>query len=294
MTEDFLPPDYDVPGGSANYLKFRQGPPTVFRVLAPPIRGSLLWITRDGRDVPIRKREGIEFSAAELKSAQRGRDGKPSPPRHFWAMPVWNLERVQVLEIVQATIQRAIHSLTKNPKWGSPLRYDLVVERSDATGKTVYVTTPSPPEPMDAQAEQAWAELQLNGFDLSRLYDGGDPFGQRQTTATSSDPWDPETAPAFDVARDATGAVAPAAQQDLRENERKRFFALLRAALAVNAPGIVPAHVEDFQVGHLARVALLGRLLNTSTPEPLAMSVQEWREVNQALEKRVVAKAGAA
>jgi hypothetical protein len=36
---------------------------------------------------------------------------------------------IQVLKLKQKTIQRAIEAYTKNPKWGNPLDYDLMVEK---------------------------------------------------------------------------------------------------------------------------------------------------------------------
>ena len=162
---DFLPTSYTVPDKSNGYMKFRQGE-NRFRILASPILGYEWWIDEDGKRKPMRVRMNgrvpIEFA---------------DTTKHFWAMPVWNYEiqQVQILEITQKGLQKTLASLAKHPKWGTPLGYDLLVERSGEGLETEYSLTPEPKEALDPEIQTVFNRLTIN---LEALYDGADPFAE--------------------------------------------------------------------------------------------------------------------
>src|SRR3989304_1467359 len=127
MSEEFIPEGYSVKSGDSNYMKFEKGE-NRFRILEKPIIGYEIWI--DKKPLRFRLNEAIPHEKAD-KAASQVEDGRAFV-KEFWAMPVWDYktESVRILEITQKRILKAIETLARNAKWGSPLGYDLVVTRS--------------------------------------------------------------------------------------------------------------------------------------------------------------------
>jgi hypothetical protein len=170
---DFLPKDYETPEIPSHFMELEEGTNT-FRVLASAIVGYKWWVDdgQQGRR-PVRVRTADEVPE-EVKNATE----KRAQAKHFWAFPVYNYhtKSIQVLEIKQQTIMRAIEAFVKNPKWGNPQRYDLMIEKVKTGNRdwdVEYSVIPEPPSPIDAGI----AELAKNvPVRLEALYDGGDPF----------------------------------------------------------------------------------------------------------------------
>jgi hypothetical protein len=173
---DFLPEGYTIPSNS-KYMKFQEGV-NLFRFLAKPIMGREFWKT-DPKDVtkrtPIRRRMDESISVSELEINPKS--GKIDDAQHFWAMPVWNYKEkmVQILEIKQKGILEAIKSYVENPKWGSPLEYDITVTKSGSGMETKYLTDHDPKEPLDAEIKKAWDSTKIN---MEALFKGEDPFAE--------------------------------------------------------------------------------------------------------------------
>jgi hypothetical protein len=170
---DFLPKGYETPASEQNYMEFEEGTNT-FRVLSPAIVGYE-WFedTKEGGRVPRRVRTDEEVPA-EVRNATNDRDRA----KHFWAFTVYNYktESIQVLKIKQKKIQRAIEAYIKNPKWGNPQRYDLVIEKVKTGSRdwdVEYTVIPEPPTPLD----EGIAELaKFVPVRLEAMYKGEDPF----------------------------------------------------------------------------------------------------------------------
>lgn len=183
MSEPWLPESYEVPQGPSKYLKFKTGT-TLIRILASPIAGWEGWKEIDGKATPVRRHEEAEFKMNDVDD--------PSKIKHFLAMPVWNYaeRRVQVLEITQKTIQRPMEKYSRNKQWGSPLDYDFAIESSGQGKDTEYTVIANPKNEIDSDALMAWNEIKPN-FDLNRLFDNGDPFGDE--AANTNDYLEPTT-----------------------------------------------------------------------------------------------------
>lgn len=168
---DFLPKDYDIPSSGNNYMRFSEQGEHRFRIMNKPILGYEGWITlRDGSKKPVRKRMDEDFRIEEIDN--------PDEIRHFWAMVVWNYKenRLQVLEITQKTIQKAIKAITQDDDWGNPVGnngYDIVVTRSGEGFDTEYQVTPKPKKALDKEVVEAYKKAKIN---VEALYSGDDPF----------------------------------------------------------------------------------------------------------------------
>lgn len=165
--------EYSIPKTPTLYLKFEENETgTEFMPLDSAIVGWEYWNT-EGK--PVRSPEPFDETPEDI----RKNNGKPEPIKHFWAFPVWDFQdkKVKVLEITQKTIMTAIRDYTKNPKWGKPImKYSFTVKRDDSGDITRYSIMANPSDTIDLQIEEAWDTAKEQGFDITRLYDGGDPF----------------------------------------------------------------------------------------------------------------------
>ena len=170
---DFLPKGYETPESEQRYMELEEGQNT-FRILSPAIVGYEWWEdTGEGGRVPRRVRTAEEVPS-EVRNAAESRN----QARHFWVFTVYNYhtQSIQVLELKQKKIQRAIEAYTKNPKWGNPMGYDLTIEKVKTGSRerdVEYHVIPEPPTPLDEGIAELATHIPVR---LEALYDGEDPF----------------------------------------------------------------------------------------------------------------------
>jgi hypothetical protein len=157
---DFLPENYETPQGAGSYMKFQQGE-NKFRILSKPVIGWLDWKDK------VPHRFGYKNKPAQPLGEQ--------PIKHFWAMVVFDYtdKQVKILEITQATIQKAIEHLAKDEDWGSPGDYDLKVTKTGQDKATEYNVNPSPKK---AVSEDIKAACKAKPCNLESLFKNGDPW----------------------------------------------------------------------------------------------------------------------
>lgn len=167
--------EYSVPKTEKQYLSFEEGE-TEFLPLAGAITGYQYW-NKAGK--PVRSSEAFDEVPDDIRD---GKDGRPEKIKHFWAFPVWDCSpkaviKIKVLEITQKTIMKSILSYTRNAKWGSPvMKYSLTVNRDESGDITAYTVMANPIGDIPNEVVEKWDMAKANGFDLTRLYTGGDPF----------------------------------------------------------------------------------------------------------------------
>jgi hypothetical protein len=170
---EFLPKGYETPESEQRYMELAEGTNT-FRILAPAIVGYEWWEDAGNGDRVPRRVRTAEEVPAEVRNATQSRD----KAKHFWAFPVFNYatNTIQVLELKQQTIMRAIEAFIKNPKWGNPQGYDLTIDK-DKTGSrdwdVEYNVIPEPPSPLDEGIAELAKHVPVR---LEAMYEGQDPF----------------------------------------------------------------------------------------------------------------------
>jgi hypothetical protein len=172
---DFLPKDYQAPEVQSNYMTLEEGLNS-FRVLSPAIVGYEWWIEKEaeGRR-PVRVRT-LEEIPDEVQQATDSRQRA----KHFWAFAVYNYQTqtIQILEIKQKTVMRAIEAFVKNPKWGDPQNFDLQIEkvRTGSQDRDVeYNVIPEPPSTLDEGIVELAKSVPVR---LEAMFDGEDPFAE--------------------------------------------------------------------------------------------------------------------
>lgn len=180
---NFLPNDYQVPDKAGNYMRLQDGANRI-RILGSAIVGWEGWKTQsDGSNKPVRKRLNEQFPMNEVDDEDR--------VKHFWAFPVWNYkeERVQILELTQKSIQKAIKALVADDDWGTPTGYDLVITRSGQKLDTEYQVQPKPAKELDKEIVNQYQEMNIN---LEALFTNDDPFANTEEIVN------PDEVPGFD------------------------------------------------------------------------------------------------
>ena len=171
----FIPQDYKIPSES-RYFKFQSGE-NDFRVMSSAIVGFEYW-TEDKK--PVRLREMWKKKPTDIKVEANG-SYRTKP---FWAFVVWNYEvnAIQIMQITQTTIMRAIKALVDNKKWGDPKDYDLTITRTGEGLKTEYSIVPSPKNEVQAEIAEEFKNKPVN---LEALFLGEDPFDESIQPKTS-------------------------------------------------------------------------------------------------------------
>ena len=169
---DFLPKGYETPEIPSHYMELEEGQNT-FRILSRAIVGYEWWVDGENGRKPVRVRTADEVPE-EVKNAVENR----ARAKHFWAFTVYNYQTksIQVLEIKQQTIMRAIEAFLKNPKWGNPQRYDLIIEKVKTGSRdwdVEYSVIPEPPTQLDAGIAELAKMVPVR---LEAMYEGEDPF----------------------------------------------------------------------------------------------------------------------
>ena len=161
----FLPDDYTPPLLAAgHYMKLVQGKNT-FRIIGSAIVGWVWWTEEDGKRKPTRSKTKPSNSEFEEK------------PKHFIAFPIWNHEAecIQIFEVTQSSIRDQLLEFSRDPDWGDPKKYDIVIARDGEGLETTYATLPKPPAGL-SEAAIALIKEKLPLINLEALYDGDDPF----------------------------------------------------------------------------------------------------------------------
>ncbi len=162
MSTAFLPHDYEAPRTAGSYMKIQDGENRI-RILSSPVLGWEEWVDRR----PVRYR--YEDKPDSWYDPAR-------PGKHFWAFIVWNYaeERIQILQVTQASVRRDLEKLSKDSDWGAPFFYDVKIHRSGKDLKTKYQVTPLPRKPVADHVVEAFNENRCN---LDALFSGDDPYG---------------------------------------------------------------------------------------------------------------------
>jgi hypothetical protein len=158
---NFLPEEYKMPQAESRYLKFVKGD-NIFRIMSSPIVGWIDWADKTPHRFRINNKPAFSLDPK----------GKI---KHFWAMIVWNYatKQIEILEITQSGIQKAIKNLADDKDWGSPLNYDIRVTREGDGLETEYSINPKPHTKLSDEVTNAFMETPVN---LEALYESENPF----------------------------------------------------------------------------------------------------------------------
>ena len=158
--QDFFPDEIKTEATS-NYTRFANGKTRV-RMLGTPVFGWETW----------KDKKPVRFELDQKIPVEKiGEDGV----KQFMAIKVYNynLGCVQVMQITQKTILKAIKDYSKNSDYGNPTGYDIEVTKTGEGMGTKYTVIASPPKPLTAEVKKADDETEV---EVQLLLIGSDPF----------------------------------------------------------------------------------------------------------------------
>lgn len=101
------------------------------------------------------------------------------PVKFAIAVPVFNyeLEKVQVLQLTQVSLQRELDQISQMEEYEDLLSVDFVLSVGKAVTPDMYSLRPVPRKAGSQKAiDAAWNAAVTEGFDIHRLLLGGNPF----------------------------------------------------------------------------------------------------------------------
>jgi len=180
---NFFEKGHEIPEKRNQFMKLEYGKNRL-RFVGNPVSGFIFFgkvVREDGSETskPFRKREADgEFSIEEMinRNVRMNKDGEMESQKYFIASLVYNYqkEKLQVLEITQKSILKALKSYIESEEYGHPSGYDLTVEKKGEGLNTEYTVVVSPPKPLSHEIETALEEVSC---DLDKIFDGEYPLG---------------------------------------------------------------------------------------------------------------------
>lgn len=159
----WFPEGYEAPVAESDFYKLEDGDNT-FRILSKPVMGYEYW-SQDEK--PHRQKENWVEVPADIR---KDKTGKNTKIKHFWNFLVFNYKTnsVQSFEITQTTIMKALKALIENPKWGSPEKYDITINKTGKDLLTKYAVVPNPHTELTPEVSKALAETDI---DLESIFE---------------------------------------------------------------------------------------------------------------------------
>jgi hypothetical protein len=172
-------------GGYLSLSKLPDGGSVRFALLTDePLEFHECWGQANGVNKPFRfsYEPTYEDVVAEMGDFEprEGRGGPGTADVKFAiAVPVYSYEsgKVQVLQITQKSILKEIDQISQMEDYQNLLDWDLTISKKGSGLTTEYTVRPVPRKKGSQEhLDAAWIEAKSEGFDISRLLEGTNPF----------------------------------------------------------------------------------------------------------------------
>jgi len=172
-------------GGYLSLSKLPDGGSVRFALLSDePLEFYESWGQANGVNKPFRFdfEPTYEDVVAEMGDFEprEGRGGPGTADVKFAiACPVYNYEsgKVQILQITQKSILKELDKISQEEDYAELTAWDFSVSKEGSGLKTEYTVRPLPRKKGSQEhIDAAWIEAKSEGFDVSRLLTGGNPF----------------------------------------------------------------------------------------------------------------------
>jgi hypothetical protein len=172
-------------GGYLALSKLPDGGSVRFAMLSDePLEFYECWGTCDGASKPFRfdYEPTPEDVTAEMGDFEP-REGRGGPGtidvKFAIAVPVYSYDsgKVQVLQITQKSILKEMDSISQMEDYEDLLSWDFSISKKGSGLTTEYTVRPVPRKKGSQEhIDAAWLEAKSEGFDISRLLTGANPF----------------------------------------------------------------------------------------------------------------------
>jgi hypothetical protein len=172
-------------GGYLSLSKLPDGGSVRFALLIDqPLEFYECWGAANGANKPFRfdfepTYEDVVAEMGEFEPRE-GRGGPGTADVKFAiAVPIYSYDsgKVQVLQITQKSILKEIDQISQMEDYENLLEWDLTISKKGSGLLTEYTVRPVPRKKGSQEhIDAAWLEAKSEGFDISRLIQGGNPF----------------------------------------------------------------------------------------------------------------------
>jgi len=174
-------------GGYLNPSKIQSGSSVRFALLSEePLCFYECWgEASDGAVRPFRFPDDptpadIEQEMGPDYSRRLNREGTgPEPVKFALAVPVYNFETgtIQVLQLTQKSLIKELDQTSQMEDYENLLEWDFVMGKTGSGLTTEYTLRPVPRKAASQKGiDKAWTAALADGFDITRLIGGGNPF----------------------------------------------------------------------------------------------------------------------
>ena len=149
------------------------------------LTGYQCWVDGpEGKRLPLRFKDEPSASDVEERASELGgKVNEDTDPRKFMAFAVWNYaaSKVQIFQFTQSSIATPLIAyLSDEEIEQEPALYDFVLSATGSGKDKRYSVTALPgrrrKEDVNSMVKAAWEQVHSEGFDLTRLLSGADPF----------------------------------------------------------------------------------------------------------------------
>lgn len=172
-------------GGYLQLSKLPDGGSVRFALLSDePKEFYEAWGQSNGQSKPFRfesepTSEDVKIEMGDFEPRE-GRGGPGTVDLKFAiATPCFNYDagKVQVLQITQKSILKEIDAISQMDDYEDLLAWDFNISKKGSGLLTEYTVRPAPRKKGSQEhIDAAWIEAKSEGFDISRLLTGGNPF----------------------------------------------------------------------------------------------------------------------
>ena len=87
----------------------------------------------------------------------------------------YSADDFKIIHITQKTLMDKLFKFISDEDYGDPTGYDVKIDKTGEGKKTEYTLVAAPPKAVKAEVQKRFDQLKC---DLSRLFDGEEPFGE--------------------------------------------------------------------------------------------------------------------
>lgn len=172
---DPLTADFEEPVKYGNNFILETGENTL-RILSEGLLSCRYWIKEYDSEKEETKSKDVFVPPSQSKNIDH------EDWDYCYSYFVWNYKanKIQIFHCTKKTINQAIDSLIKKPKWGDPKKYDICISKVQKTSNNPlsinYSVVGIPPEPLDPEIADKWENSGFSRNALYLLFEGKDPF----------------------------------------------------------------------------------------------------------------------
>ena len=173
-------------GGYLSASKLTDGGQMRFAIVSEaPLEYWTVWGEFDGQKKPFRFLDNpspsdIEIELGDFKQREKlDGSGALEQPKFAISLFVFDYqsETIKVLEMTQKGLIKELDAISQDDDYKDLSEWDFTITRTGLALNTEYALRPAPRKKgFDEKIAEAWSAAKADGYDLTRLIGGGNPF----------------------------------------------------------------------------------------------------------------------